>query len=109
MGGLVLDVVIAYVIKVALRWRHAWRSSNWQRVPARVNSSRVGGGYVWNCPTADVVYSYEFAGEKHSAIDRNPFFLTRSAEEATARLRAGETVVARVNPTQPQESVLEAD
>jgi len=109
LGGLVLDVIIAYIIKTALRWRRAWRSSNWQRVQARVHSSRIGGGYVCNCPTADVAYSYEFAGERYSAIDRNPFFFPVSAEEAAARLQAGENVVARVNPTQPQESVLEAD
>jgi len=109
LGGLVLDVIIAYIIKTAVRWRRAWGNSKWERVQARVHSSRVGGGYVWNCPTAEVAYSYEFAGERYSAIDSNLFFLTASAEEAAERLRAGEKVIVRVNPALPQESVLEPD
>ena len=108
MGGLVLDVIIAYIIKTAVRWRRAWGSTRWERVQARVHSSRVGGGFVWNCPTAEVAYSYEFAGERYSAIDCNPFFLTRSAEEAAERLRTGKKVMGRVNPASPQESVLES-
>ena len=108
MGGLVLDVVIAYLIKSALRWRRFWKSSKWERVQATVHSCRVGGGYVWNCPTAEVVYSYKFAGERYSAIDRNPFFFTTSAEEATERFQARENVMVRVNPDLPEESVLEA-
>jgi len=108
LGGLVLDVIIAYLIKNAVRWRRAWGSSKWESLQARVHSSRVGGGFVWDCPTAEVAYSYQFAGERYSAIDSNPFFFSASAEEAAARLRAGEKVTARVNPARPQESVLEA-
>jgi Protein of unknown function (DUF3592) len=108
LGGLVLDVVIAYLIKSALRWRRFWKSSKWERVQATVHSSRVGGGYVWNCPTAEVAYSYNFAGERYSALDSDPFFFSNSAEEAAERLRAGEKVIVRVNPALPEESVLEA-
>jgi hypothetical protein len=109
LGGLVLDVVIAYLIKSAMRWRRFWNSSKWERVQATIHSSRVGGGYVWSCPTAEVAYSYKFASERYSAIDSNPFFFPNSAEEAAERLRAGEKVLVRVNPAQPEESVLDAD
>lgn len=109
MGGFVLDVIIAYIIKTAVRWPRAWGSTRWERVQARVHSSRVGGGFVWDCPTAEVAYSYQFAGERYSAIDSNPFFLTRSAEEAAERLRAGAKVMVRVNPASPQQSLLEVD
>ena len=108
MGGLFLDVVIAYLIRVALRLCRAWGSSKWERVQARVHSSRVGGGYVWNCPTADVAYSYKFAGQRYSAIDSNPFFLSASAQEEAQRFRKGQEVMVKVNPALPQESVLEA-
>jgi hypothetical protein len=109
LGGLVLDVIIAYIIKNAVRWRRACGSSKWERLQARVHSSQVGGGFVWDCPTAEVVYSYQFGGERYSAIDSNPFFFSASAEEAAARLRARENVTVRVNPARPEESVLEAD
>ena len=106
MGGLVLDVVIAYLIKSALRLRRAWGSSEWQRVRARVDSCWVGGGWVWNCPTAEVAYTYEFAGQTYKAIDSNPFFLTETAKGQAERFRPGEAAIVRVNPVQPTRSVL---
>ena len=109
MGGLVLDVVIAYLIKVVLRWRRALGSSRWERVQARVHSSRVGGGWVWNCPTVEVAYSYEFGGQRYSAIDSNPFFSSASAELEAERFRAGQKVIVKVNPLLPQKSVLQPD
>ena len=106
LGGLILDVIIAYLIKSALRSRRAWGSSKWQRVQAKVDSSRLGGGWVWNCPTAEVAYTYQFAGQTYSAIDSNPFFLTETAEGQVTRLRPGEVAIVRVNPVQPTRSVL---
>ena len=106
MGGLVLDVIIAYLIKSALRLRRAWGSGEWQRVRARVDSSWVGGGCVWNCPTAEVAYTYEFAGQTYSAIDSHPFFLTETAKGQAERFRPGEEAIVRVNPGQPTRSVL---
>jgi hypothetical protein len=109
LGGLVLDVIIAYFIKTVVRWYRVWRSSQWERVQAIIHSSRAVGGYVWNCPTAEFAYSYKFAGERYSGIDSRPFFFPASAEKATGRIRRGENAIVRVNPASPQESVLEAD
>ena len=106
MGGLILDVIIAYLIKSALRLRRAWGSSKWQRVQVKVDSSWLGGGWVWNCPTAEVAYTYEFAGQTYSAIDRNPFFLTETAKGQVERFRPGEAAIVRVNPVQPTRFVL---
>ena len=106
MSGLVVDVVIAYVIKSALRLRRLWGSSRWPAVHARVDSSSLGGGWVWNCPTAEIAYTYEFAGQTYSAIDSNPFFLTETAKGQVERFRRGEAAIVRVNPVQPTRSVL---
>lgn len=106
MGGLILDVVIAYLIKSTLRLRRAWGSGKWQRIQAKVDSSWLGGGWVWNCPTAEVAYTYEFAGQVYSAIDSNPFFLTETAKGQIERFRPGELAIVRVNPSQPTRSVL---
>jgi hypothetical protein len=109
LGGLILDVIIAYLIKSALRLRRAWGSSKWQRVQAKVDSSWLGGGWVWNCPTAEVAYTYEFAGQTYSAIDSNPFFFSSSAEEEANRFQSEQKIIIKVNPAQPEESVLERD
>jgi hypothetical protein len=106
LGGLILDVIIAYLIKSALRLRRAWGSSKWQRVQAKVDSSWLGGGWVWNCPTAEVAYTYEFAGQTYSAIDSNPFLLTETAKGQVERFLPGEAAIVRVDPMQPTKSVL---
>ena len=106
LGGLVLDVVIAYLIKSALRLRRLWGSSKWPVVQAKVDSSWLDGGWVWNCPTAEVAYTYDFEGQTYSAIDSKPFLIETSVEERVERYRAGESVRVRVNPVQPQKSVL---
>ncbi len=106
MGGLILDVIIAYLIKSALRVRRAWGSSRWQRVQAKIDSSSLAGGWVWNCPTAEFAYTYEFSGQTYSAIDSHPFFLTETAKGEVERFHPGEAAIVRVNPVQPTRSVL---
>lgn len=106
MGGLVIDVLIAFVIKSALRLRRTWGSSNWQRVEAKVHSSCLAGGWVWNCPTTEVAYTYKFAGQTYSGIDSNPFLSESSAKVELERFKQGKRVVVRVNPMQAQRSVI---
>jgi Protein of unknown function (DUF3592) len=106
LGGLVLDIVIAYLIKSAVRLRRLWGSSKWPLVGTKVDSSWLDGGWVWNCPTAEVAYTYDFEGQTYSAIDSKPFLIENSVKERLERYRAGEVVRVRVNPVQPQRSVL---
>jgi len=106
LGGLVIDIVIAFLIKSALRLGRAWGSSKWQRVKAKIDSSWLGGGWVWNCPTTEVAYTYEFAGQTYSAIDSNPFLSESSANVELERFKAGEQAVVRVNPIEPKRSVI---
>ena len=106
MGGLVLDVVIAYLIKSALRLRRLLGSRKWPAVQARVDSAWLGGSWVWNCPTAEIAYTYEFDGQTYSAIDSNPFFLTETAKIQVERFRCGDAAIVRVNPAEPSKSVL---
>ena len=54
MGGLVIDAVIAYLIKSALRFYRFWGSHNWKSVRAKIDSSWLDGSFVWNCYEADV-------------------------------------------------------
>lgn len=104
--GLILDVVIAYLVKSAVRLRRLWGSSKWPLVRAKVDSSWLDGGWVWNCPTAEVAYTYDFEGQTYSAIDSKPFLIENSVKERLGRYQAGEAVRVRVNPVQPQRSVL---
>ena len=106
MGGLVIDILIAFIVKSALRLRRAWGSGKWQRVKARVDSSCLAGGWVWNCPTTEVAYTYEFAGQTYSGIDSNPFLSESSAKVELELFKPGKYALVRVNPMQPQRSVI---
>jgi len=75
-------------------------------VKARVDSSWLGGGSVWNCPTAEVAYTYEIDGQTYSAVDNHPFLSRTFANEQVERFPSGETAIVRVNPMKPQRSVL---
>ena len=107
MGGLFIDILIAFLTKSALRLRRTWGSGKWQRVKARVDSSCLAGGWVCNCPTAEVAYTYEFAGQTYSVIDSNPFLFESSAKVELECFRPGKHAIVRVSPMQPQRSVIE--
>jgi Protein of unknown function (DUF3592) len=106
LGGLVIDIVIAFLIKSALRLRRAWGSGKWQRVKARVDSSSLAGGWVWNCPTTELAYTYEFAGQTYSVIDTNPFLSEGSAKVELECFKPGKYALVRVDPVQPRRSVI---
>ncbi|HET6844016.1 MAG TPA: DUF3592 domain-containing protein [Candidatus Angelobacter sp.] len=103
MGGLVLDVVIAYFIKLILRLRRGWGSSKWKLVKARVDSSRIEDDWV---STVEVAYTYDFDGHIYSGIDSNPFLSDRFAKERVELFQPGQMAMVRVNQLQPQRSFL---
>ena len=106
MGGLVIDVVVALLDKVRPAFASLWGSNKWKPVQAKIDSSWLGGSWVFNCPTAEAAYTYEFGGQTYSAIDSKPFFIENSAKLRVVRHRAGQAATIRVNPVQPQESLL---
>jgi hypothetical protein len=107
--GLIIDVLIAYIIKQVVRLHRTWGSSGWKRVEAKINSSVLGGGWVWNCPTVEIAYTYGFDGQTYRGLDRKPYFFDGPAEVRVTRFKPGETAIVRVNPQQPQTSVLVHD
>ena len=104
--GLIIDVVIAYLIKLTLRFGRAWGSGSWKLLSAKIDSSRFDDNWVWNCPTVHIAYIYELGGETYSGEDSRPFFFSRFGEEDAERFKPGETAVVRVDPHQPQRSIL---
>jgi hypothetical protein len=106
MVGLFIDVFIAYLVKWTLRLVRAKGSGGWKSVAARLDSSRLDDSWVWNCPTVHIACSYEFEGRSHAATDSKPFLSGTFAKEYLERLKVRETVLVRVNPQQPERSVL---
>jgi hypothetical protein len=104
--GLVIDVLIAFLAKLFVRFHRTWGCRDWPRVQATLQSSSVGGGWTLNCPTTELTYRYSFQGEGYVSCDRKPFFSGSSAKGYVARYGPGATPWVRVNPNDPSQSVL---
>jgi uncharacterized protein DUF3592 len=104
--GLIIDVVIAYLIKLIVRVGLVLESKSWKQLPAKIDSSSFADEWVWNCPTVHVTYSFQLDGQNYSGEDSKPFFFSGRGEDDAERFKAGQTVVVRVNPHRPQRSVL---
>jgi hypothetical protein len=106
LGGLIIDVLIAFGVKLLLRIKRGWGSGNWELVKAKIKRSSVGGGWVWNCPTTEIVYTYKFNGETYSIVDTKPFLLDESAKAYVEHFRTGDTRLVRVKAEEPERSIL---
>jgi hypothetical protein len=104
--GLIIDVLIAFIIKLLLRIKRGWGSGNWELVKAKIKSSSVGGGWVWNCPTTEIAYTYQFNGETYRILDTKPFLLDESAKAYVEYFKTGDTPLVRVKAEEPERSVL---
>jgi|ERR1051326_1736145 hypothetical protein len=103
---LILDVLIAYVIK-RIAWLYRMiQSEKWTPVAAKIVSSRLENEWIANCPTVYVAYIYRHDGQIYSHQDSKPFLFPRLAQEDAERFERGRTAIVRMNPQQPQRSVL---
>ena len=106
MGGLVIDIFVAWLVKLLLRVRRSWGSNRWELIKATIDDSWLSGGRVWNCPTADVAYTYNVKNGTYTGIDSKPFLSQTFAEGHVERFKQGDTILVRVNPLDPRKSAL---
>ena len=109
MGDLIFDPIIAYLIKVVIRFYRIQASRGWKIVKAKISSSVVGGGWVWDCPTVEVSYTFDLDGRTYRATDVKPFFYDTFAELDAGRFVPGQAAFVRVKPQDPQGSLLRRD
>jgi Protein of unknown function (DUF3592) len=104
MGGLVLDIFIAFAIRTSV---NAWRklaSANWPIYPGEISSFRYEER-LWGCDYGEYMYRYTIDGHSHEGIYRKPFFMRRSREVRKSG-SIGKPVEVRVSPQDPRRSVL---
>ena len=106
MAGLIIDVFIAWLVKLLARFHRTWGCRNWPRVEATIQGATVGGGWTFNCPTTELTFTYEFQGQSYDFTDRKPFFLTSSAKAYVERYSLAKTPMVRVNPADSAFAVL---
>jgi hypothetical protein len=105
MGGLVLDIIVEYLIRVIGRAIKRYRSRAWPTVTATVVSSACPlSGY--GCQVAEVVYSYRIKGERYLGTNKKPFISSDSGADYVRRFVRGTEFTVRVKPEDPEVSVV---
>jgi hypothetical protein len=108
MLGWYVDIVIGYLIRTVVRFFKMRRSETWaieRAVISSVNCPR----FVYGGPYAELGYTYTHNGEYYAGVHRKPFMLRSSAESYVAECQVGEEIAVRVNPTQPEASIVAVD
>lgn len=105
MGGLVIDIIVEYLVRVGMRIVQLLRSKSWPMVTGKITSSFfVKAGY--GCDIAEVHYNYRVQGELYSGQYKKPSIGFRG-EEYVANMSQGTKVIIRVKPGQPTVSVMD--
>jgi len=84
---LIIDVVIAYVIKLIVRLGLTWGSGSWRLVSAKIDSSLFDEQWALNCPTVHIAYTYHLDGQTYSGEDSKAYFFSRFGEEDAERFK----------------------
>jgi Protein of unknown function (DUF3592) len=105
MGGWFLDVLIAYLVKSALRLFYLKGSEQWPVVKATVTVSSCPPK-VLGCFTAEIAYTYVLNGHIYTGMHERPFISRDSAQEYVRRFPSGTSLIARIKPEMPEKSVV---
>jgi hypothetical protein len=101
MGGLVIDIVLAFFFKSLVRSFHFLKSLRWRRSTATVVDSTVLDPYM-GCPSVKVHYQIS-SDSSQQEVDEVPFYLCRSAKRYAQGFLGHPTVIVRVNPDDSRE------
>ena len=104
MGGLVIDIWIAFLIRSGINVWKELASARWTECDGTITEYR----YVssdFGCDYGEYRYAYSVKDEAFEGIYSDPYFMSRS-EKARVSNSVGEPVRIMVNPSDPTKSVL---
>jgi|SRR6266851_6057190 len=101
MGGLVIDIVLAFLFKSFVRAFHFVKSLRWKRSTATVMDSTVLDPYM-GCPSVKVHYQVS-SDSSQQGSDEVPFYLRGSAKRYAQSFSHNLVVTVRVNPNNSRE------
>lgn len=105
MGGLFLDLYIAYVYRIIVRRLRMRRGRSWPATTASVASTSWSSG-VLGCPSAELVYIFDIRDSTFGGLDDKPFLSPSAAEAYTLRFARGNSLIVRFKPDDPNVSVV---
>jgi hypothetical protein len=103
MGGLVIDIYVAFIVKSFIRTFWLIRSSKWMRLQATV--VRATRESDW-CPI--LTLSYDFVGASGSDGDSAeiPFLFSQTADQRAKQFPPGRRITIRVDPESQRRTIL---
>lgn len=104
MGGLVIDIILAFLFKSFVRAFHFVKSLRWKRSTAIVVDSTVLDPYM-GCPSVKVHYQVVSSESSQQGSDEVPFYLRGSAKRCAHSLPRNLAVIVRINPSNTREMV----
>jgi hypothetical protein len=104
MGGLVIDIFVAFVVRWAIVFGCRAASRDWPTVSGtvvRCHLEKPGFG----CMYVAVQYKYKFSSERHDGVLNKPYFSATNDAEAYVRHHpGGSQLTVRVDPKNPTRS-----
>jgi hypothetical protein len=102
MGGLVIDIYVAFAIKGLIRLFGMIRTTSWRRLQAKVlRSSRDSD---W-CPIVTVSYEFNGSAGVETGETVIPFLFTQTADRYARALATGRSITIRVAKDDSYETV----
>jgi hypothetical protein len=102
IGG--VDILVEYIIRVAIRVAGLLWSGNWLNLEARmVEASCIKAGF--GCTVARVNYEYIVDDQQYKGTYEKPFFFLTSGEIYVEDLAKVTQFQVRVKPDAPSESI----
>jgi hypothetical protein len=102
MGGLVIDIFIAFVVRVIINLWRVHQARKWNITSGRVTSrSLQEPGY--GCDFVELKYRYKWDGERYTGVFREPYMFRHS--KTFDQAGADSEISIRVNPEDPSKSI----
>jgi hypothetical protein len=105
MIGWYFDIVLGYLIRSLVRFVKLRRSETWPVEKGKLLNATCPA-ISFGGPVAEFRYTYIHKGEYYSGVHAKAFMLRSSAEEYAGQFPTGAEIPVRVNPTQPEISVI---
>ncbi|MGC2636465.1 MAG: DUF3592 domain-containing protein [Acidobacteriaceae bacterium] len=105
MGGLILDIWVAFLIRTLANGFRRFRSRKWPTAKARVFSAYATGSGGFGCAVTTVSYDYRVGDEKYSGTYDWPCLSHSAAEDDAKIYPKGKEITVLYNPNDPSRSV----
>jgi hypothetical protein len=103
VGWFVLDIILVYLFKSAVRVFHFFQSYRWERSRASFTDwAVVDPG--WGCPSVKVQYNFASGERSANGSDELPFYLRWHARTYAESLSRELRPIIRVNPNNARET-----